>query len=186
MRPLLLLDVDGPLHPWAATAQGRPPGFVEHRYRLSRWRRATASVWLNPAHGAALLALADVTGAELVWATSWGDRANVVIGPAIGLPRLPVIDFAGSLADSGPDWKFRAVARHCYGRPLAWLDDDFELRPQAREAFLIKRKFNAAPTLLASVDPRTGLTDADLDAVLAWLQALSAGQKPDSDQGLCP
>ena len=135
-------------------------------------------MWLNPAHGAALLAIADRTGAELIWATSWGQRANAIVAPAIGLPRLPVIDFAGPLADTGPEWKFPAVARHCYNRPLAWLDDDFDLRPQAREAFLTKRKTTATPTLLTSVNPRTGLTDADLARVSAWMQALPSAQRP--------
>jgi hypothetical protein len=184
MRPLVLLDVDGPLHPWAAATC--PPEYVEHRYRLSRWRKARSPLWLNPAHGPALLHLANRTGAELVWATSWGERANAVIGPAIGLPPLPVIDFAGPLADTGPQWKFLAVARYSYGRPLAWVDDDFELRPQARAAFLAKRESNSMPTLLAPVDARIGVTSADLDAILCWFDAITPGQQPDSEQDLCP
>jgi HAD domain in Swiss Army Knife RNA repair proteins len=78
-RPLLLLDVDGPLNPWAA--RSAPPGFAEHRYRASRWGRRL-TVRLNPRHGRDLLELAERTGAELAWATTWGHRANRVIGPA--------------------------------------------------------------------------------------------------------
>jgi len=159
-RPLLLLDVDGPLNPWAARAA--PSGFVEHRYRASRWGRRL-TVWLNPRHGPDLLELADRTGAELAWATTWGHRANRVIGPALGLPSLPVVEFAGPHADTRPDWKFPAVARHAYGRPLAWLDDDFDLYATAQDAFLAKR--GGMPTVLVPVDPAAGITPADCAAV---------------------
>jgi hypothetical protein len=159
-RPLLLLDVDGPLNPWAA--RSAPPGFAEHRYRAARWGRRL-TVRLNPRHGADLLELAERTGAELAWATTWGHRANRVIGPAIGLPRLPVIEFAGPHADTRPVWKFPAVARFAYGRPLAWLDDDFDLYGGARDAFLAKRA--GVPTVLVPVDAAIGITRADLVAV---------------------
>ena len=58
MRPLILLDVDGPLSPWAAPRHAKPAGYVEHPLRLSRWSRKRLRIWLNPAHGPALLALA--------------------------------------------------------------------------------------------------------------------------------
>lgn len=50
-----------------------------------------------------------------------------MVGPAIGLPTLAVVDCAN--VDSG--WKFDAVARHAGQRPLVWLDDDFDLYPAA-------------------------------------------------------
>jgi hypothetical protein len=152
----LFLDIDGVLNPWAAP--GCPPGYAEHR-----WRRRKA--WLSAAHGPALLTLAEDTGLELVWATSWGDDANRLVGKAIGLPQLPVVTFAGPHADTGPDWKFAAVGRFAYGRPLAWFDDDFALRAGARERFLARRD---QPTLLVAVDPAAGLTGAHLDAVARW------------------
>lgn len=113
--------------------------------------------------------MADRTGVELVWATSWGHRANSTVGPAIGLPALPVIEFAGPHADDLPTWKYPAVARYAYGRPLAWLDDDFDLRAAARDAFLARRR---APTLLVPVDPSVGMTGSVLDAVEVWLAGL--------------
>ena len=76
-----------------------------------------------------------------------------MVGAALGLPSLPVIEFAGPFSDSGPDWKYPAVARFAYGRPLAWVDDDFELRPDAKARFLTRRD---PPTLLVPVDPRWG------------------------------
>lgn len=161
MRPLLLLDVDGPLHPFAARTP--PEGYVEHRWRLSRlpWRRAVQRAWLDPRHGPALLDLAHRAGAELAWATTWEDRANTTVGPALGLPPLPVV---GVRAYEGVgDWKFGAVGRFARGRPLAWLDDDFDLFPTARGRFLERRR--DTPTALIAVDPATGLTAEHFAAV---------------------
>ncbi|GAA4422218.1 HAD domain-containing protein [Actinokineospora soli] len=156
MRPIVFLDVDGPLNPFAA--KGELPGYVEHSFRLRGWsRRHRLRMRLNPAHGPALLAAA--AGADLVWATTWGHQANTMVGPAIGLPALPVVE----CAQVGSGWKFAAVSRYAGPRPLVWLDDDFDLYPAARDAFLDRRR--DAVTALVRVDPSTGITDAHLAAV---------------------
>jgi hypothetical protein len=171
MRPLVLLDVDGPLNPWAAKPDSLPEGYVEHRFRLSGWsRRKPLRMRLNPDHGADLARLAARTGAELVWATTWEHKANTMVGPAIGLPSLRVIEFA-AYADQST-WKFTAVSRFARGRALAWLDDDFDMYPAARDAFLDRRHSSALPTFLARVNPRTGMTPEDLSSIETWLHAL--------------
>ncbi|GLZ33431.1 hypothetical protein Lesp02_56190 [Lentzea sp. NBRC 105346] len=161
MRPLVLLDVDGPLNPWAGEA--RPPGYVPHDLRLSGrwWACRTLRVHLNPEHGRRLLDFAARTGAELAWASTWEHRANTMIGPALGLPTLEVVEFAAS-----DTWKYGPVARYAYGRPLAWFDDDFALHETAREAFLERRR--GLPTELIHVDPATGLTEAHWAALEAF------------------
>ncbi|HEY3471150.1 MAG TPA: hypothetical protein VGL47_38865 [Amycolatopsis sp.] len=166
MRPLILLDVDGPLSPWAAPRHAKPAGYAEHSWRLSRWSRKRQRIWLNPAHGPRLVALAGSADAELAWATSWEHRANRQVGPAIGLPPLPVVEFAGEQ----PTWKFGPVARFAAGRPLAWFDDDFDLFPAARTAFLERRA--ALPTELIDVDAHTGLTDHHFDRLERWLRGV--------------
>jgi hypothetical protein len=176
VRPLLLLDVDGPLNPWAAKHENRPAGYTEHKLKLSRWsRRRPLRIWLNAGHGPELLRVAEQGGAQLVWATTWEHRANTVIGPAIGLPVLPVIELSAA-AEPRPGeqsaWKYRAVARYAAGRPLAWLDDDFDLFPAARDAFLDKRRAAGLATELVRVNPRTGMTPVELAAVEAWLRSL--------------
>lgn len=86
LKPLLLIDVDGPLNPYAAKSQRRPQGYSTHRMRPRGWSEAESRrplrVWLNRGHGAELLALADTY--ELVWATTWKDEANDWIGPSRG------------------------------------------------------------------------------------------------------
>lgn len=179
MKPLLLVDIDGPLHPFAARTP--PEGYVEHRWRLSRWGRAVQRAWLNPEHGPALLAVAERTGAELAWATTWEHRANTTVGPALGLPSLPVV---GVRAYEGKaDWKFGAVGRFARGRPLAWLDDDFDLFPTARRAFLHRRR---DVTALIAVDPATGITADHLAAADAALRSAvgpEAGPEAGSEAG---
>jgi hypothetical protein len=91
IRPLLFLDVDGPLNPVRSQAVP-PPGrirdtsheppdgprrAVDHAVRQKPMR-----VWLNPTHGSHLTALPF----DLVWATTWAAEANEWIAPHIGLP----------------------------------------------------------------------------------------------------
>jgi hypothetical protein len=175
VRPLLLLDVDGPLSPWAACADARPAGFVEHRFRLKGWsRRKPLRMWLNPAHGPALVGL----GMELVWATSWGHQANTLMGPALGLPTLPVIEFPAGLEPLPGRpfaWKYGPVARFAAGRPLAWLDDDFGVYPAARKAFLERRGAAGLATTLVEVDPAVGITDAQLAMLARWRRSQAGG-----------
>lgn len=113
-----------------------------------------------------------------MWATTWLEEANTLIGPAIGLPTLPVIRFPSADLEACPDgsrrwrrdgaWKWPAVAAFAEGRPLAWLDDDHDdpQFSQARAVFDHDRR--DSPTLLCDVDPRSGLTSAHLDAIRTW------------------
>lgn len=133
MWPLLLLDIDGPLNPFAAKADAKPLGYCEHKFKISGWsRRHPLRMWLNPTRGQALLQAAG--SAELVWATTWEHKANTMVGPA--------------------------VAAYARQRPLIWLDDDFSMYPTARDEFLSSR--GHTPTHLIPVNPRTGLTDSHL------------------------
>src|SRR2546427_12334 len=115
------------------------------------------------------------SGAELVWATNWEHQANTMMGPAIGLPVLPVIEF-GAYLEPRPrqpfTWKYGPVARYAAGRPLVWPDDDFDVYPAARDAFLDKRRAAGLATELITVSPRTGITDDHLAAIAAWTQSL--------------
>lgn len=64
-RPLLFLDVDGPLNPYAAKPEKRPDGYTTLRvprdsgtpdeHRGLSARRRHLRVWLNPEHGRPLL-----------------------------------------------------------------------------------------------------------------------------------
>ncbi|MGP3749939.1 hypothetical protein [Streptomyces sp. IBSNAI001] len=163
-RPLLLLDVDGPLNPYAAAPQRRPAGYSTHRMRPTGWENPwdkPLRVWLNHDHGADLLALPY----ELVWATTWKSEANDWIGPHLGLPALPFVDWptVTPLSDSRLHWKTKALVAYAEGRPFAWVDD--ELGPEDRE--WVQRN-HGAPALLHWVDPCVGLLPDDFSALAKW------------------
>ena len=169
-RPLLYLDVDGPLNPYAAKPHRRPEGYTTHRMKPEGWlaqhpglppsRVRPLRVWLNPSHGQALLKLTDRY--DLIWATTWREEANTFIAPVLGLPPLPVVDWPTTLAPgpNGTFWKTRHLVNHAEGRPFVWLDDELDDRD---------RDFVAAhhdgPALLHWVDPRVGLPERDFEVV---------------------
>lgn len=170
--PLLLMDVDGPLNPYAAKPTRRPEGCLTHRMRPRGWDDPAVKplrVWLDPSHGAALRALPY----ELVWATTWEAEANVWIGPRIGLPELPYIDWgpgAGKRTSTGVFWKTERIVEWAAGRPFAWVDD--EVGDRDRE-FVARR--HPGPALLHHVDPRRGLLPYDFARLAAWAGALCDG-----------
>lgn len=162
-KAILALDVDGPYNPYGGSNSIRErAGYRRYFMAPAGWADARAlRVWLKHSHGEETLKLAAEADLDLVWATTWEDEANRLIGPKIGLPELPVIKFRGSL-----EWKFPDVLKYAEGRPLAWFDDDFQLFPEARDAFLKAR--GDLPTLLHTVSPRFGLTTEDFAAVKEW------------------
>ncbi|MGW6822741.1 HAD domain-containing protein [Streptomyces sp. NPDC055005] len=166
-QPLLLIDVDGPLNPYAAEPQSRPEGYGTHRMRPTGWteaeNREPLRVWLNPDHGTELLALAE--SYELVWATTWKDEANDWIGPHLGLPRLPYIDWPQmhGRAPRGTFWKTQYILEYAGERPFAWIDDD--ITAMDREYVDLR---HPARALLMRIDERIGLTPADFDALARW------------------
>ncbi|MFD9307973.1 HAD domain-containing protein [Streptomyces sp. NPDC060048] len=166
-KPLLLIDVDGPLNPYAAKPQSRPAGYSTHRMRPTGWTAAESPkplrVWLNHGHGARLLALAD--SYELVWATTWKDEANDWIGPHLGLPRLPFIDWPvmHGRAPRGTFWKTQYVLEYAGHRPFAWIDDDIT----AMDHEYVDMR-HPARALLMRIDERIGLVAEDFGTLAAW------------------
>ena len=163
------------MNPCEAKPTRRPEGYITLRLRPSGWEREKnpLRVWLSPEHGPMLLDFAAKHDAELVWATTWMADANKMIGPAIGLPELPFIDYIDH-PGTVKGWKYPATLAFAENRPLIWFDDDFGdlLRKPHRDAFVEARRAANLPTRLHHVDPRIGLTVLDLNQAGRWLASL--------------
>ncbi|GGY23821.1 HAD domain-containing protein [Streptomyces tanashiensis] len=167
-KPLLLIDVDGPLNPYAAQRERRPEGYATHRMSPTAWTGTKPlRVWLDPDHGDELIALAEAY--ELVWATTWKGEANEWIGPRLGLPELPFIDWPTmhGAAPRGTFWKTQYILEYAAGRPFAWVDDDITSYDHE-----YGEQKHLAAALLLRVDERIGLTRPDFDALAEWAAAL--------------
>ncbi|MCM2430715.1 hypothetical protein [Streptomyces sp. RKAG337] len=187
-RPLLFLDVDGPLNPYAAKPERRPDGYTTLRVPQeggvagdpvrSRSRARPLRVWLNPDHGRALLAL----GYEICWATTWMSDANRWIGPVLGLPELPFVAFGSALLKERPDgvhWKSEPLVAYADGRPFAWVDDE---QSDADHAHVAAN--HHAPALLHHVNPRIGLRVDDFTTLAAFAASVEIPARTSLPAGL--
>jgi hypothetical protein len=166
-RPLLFLDVDGPLIPFGSSsdhpqtaAASSPPSPDQGNPLLTR---------LDAGIGSRLMAL----GCHLVWATTWMEEANEVVSSRIGLPRLPVVEWPAPCSDEGPrglHWKTRPLVEWADGRPFIWVDDEINTMDR-----LWVDASHPGPSLLHRVDPVKGLVEADLSVLSDWIRAITPG-----------
>jgi hypothetical protein len=152
-RPLLLVDFDGVLNPFAA--EDCPPGFVE--YGLTVFP-GDEPVRLNLDHARWLHDLGDLY--DRVWASACPEDLNRYCGRLIGLEPMPRVPMPPPPFD--PDAKVRAVDSYVGDRAVAWVDDGFgdPARDWARA--------RSAPTLLVDVDASIGLTAGAVAMLRDW------------------
>ena len=120
-RPLLFLDVDGTLLP---AGDALKPSTLDDWYAIWQNPSNPQLAKIDRAHGPRLLALP----ADLIWATAWMKDANLVIGPILGLPELPVADFGELPGLDDPIWTEHDESAARTGRPGVW----WRSRPDAR------------------------------------------------------
>ena len=156
--PLLLIDFDGVLNPFAAVQC--PAGFVE--YGLNDFP-GEDPVRLNRDHARWLADLAPLF--EMAWASACPEDLSAYCDRLIGLRPMPKVPMPEP--PFPPDAKVGAVDRFVGDRPVAWADDALgeSARRWARE--------RQVPTLLVPVDPSIGLTRRHVNRLADWAQSLA-------------
>lgn len=152
----LLIDVDGPLNPYAAKPHQRPIGYSTHKLNPTGWVGKPLRVWLNHNHGKMILDFCEKHSLEPVWATTWEHDANEMIGPHIGLPKLPVIEFG-----SFDKWKCFSILKFAGNKRIVWLDDDFTIYKKEVD-WLYHHK---PDSIFYLISPKIGLTQNDLNNI---------------------
>jgi hypothetical protein len=99
---------------------------------------------------------------ELVWASGWEDKANFYLPAMLGLPELPHLTFGGAVSAGAAHWKLGPLEEYATGRPLAWIDDNFN------DGCYEWAEERAAPTLLVLTESHLGLEEAHVSALEAW------------------
>jgi hypothetical protein len=158
-RPLLLIDVDGVISLFGFDHATPPAGRFQLVDGIAHFLSATAGDHLRRLSGEF----------EMAWCTGWEEKANEYLPWALGLDGpLPHVVFEPADRPANAHWKLGAIDRHVEAsRPLAWIDD-------AHDAGCVSwAAARPAPTLLVTTDPAVGLTDDEVDRLLAWAGELT-------------
>lgn len=158
----ILIDVDGVLNFDKASSHSFDVDIVS--------RGVEGTIRLDRRHGQWLLDLAAETNSQLMWATSWLEDANTDIGPRIGLPELPVIDFGlRKFSQDSSSWKAWGVAKQIRD-PFIWFDDDFLLPDLLRgRVNITKQRYK-----VRLIESPCGLTIHDINFARKWLSDIDA------------
>jgi len=153
-KPILALDVDGTISLFGFDG---PLDDVPGRFHLIDG----VAHCIPEEAGPRIQRLADHF--ELIWATGWEERANDRLPLILGLEReLPALTFDGRARFGTAHWKLEALDDYAGNRPLAWVDDSLD---ESCHAWAAAR---AAPTLLVPCESAVGITDAHVEAMIAW------------------
>jgi HAD domain in Swiss Army Knife RNA repair proteins len=164
MKPLLLIDVDGVISLFGFDHAAPPQG---GRFMLvdgiAHFLSVTAGEHLRRLE----------TAFELAWCTGWEEKANDYLPLALGLDGpLPHVVFDPADRPVHAHWKLGAIDLHVEpSRPVAWIDDAHD------DACLSWAAARSAPTLLVTTDPAVGLTEVDVERLLAWAGDLGRATK---------
>ncbi len=158
-RPLLLVDVDGVISLFGFDHHSPPSGRYQLVDGITHYLSDTAGEYLRRL----------TRTFELAWCSGWEEKANDYLPLALGLDGpLPHIVFDPFDRPARAHWKLGGIDRHVEpSRPLAWVDDAHDDGCRTWAAA------RPAPTLLVTTDPAVGLTEAEVQRLLAWAEQLA-------------
>ncbi|HEX5608759.1 MAG TPA: hypothetical protein VFX45_01565 [Solirubrobacterales bacterium] len=160
-RPILAVDIDGVI---SLFGFDDPPPNDEARFEL-----IDGSVHcISLRAGQRLLRLSEHY--ELIWASGWEEKANFYLPALLGLPELPHLTFDGAARFGSAHWKLSSIEGYCAGRPMAWVDDNFD------ESCYEWARARPEPTLLVPTESALGLGEAEAEALAAWARSLEREQ----------
>jgi len=161
MKPLLLIDVDGVISLFGFDHAAPPAG---GRFMLVDG----IAHFLSGTAGGHLRRLQEAF--ELAWCTGWEEKANDYLPAALGLDGpLAHVEFEDDGRPPRAHWKLGGIDRHVDpARPVAWIDDAHD------DACMSWAAARSAPTLLVTTDPAVGITEREVDQLLAWAGGLPA------------
>jgi hypothetical protein len=156
-RPILAVDVDGVISLFGTDPQ---PDRSHTQFQLVDG----VPHLLSLPTGDRLRRLSELF--DPVWATGWEDKANFYLPNILGLPELPFVCFDVAARPGGAHWKLGPIDEYATGRPLAWIDDNFD--PSCFE-WAERRE---QPTLLVPTETHLGLEEAHVGALEAWVRGI--------------
>ncbi|MGB8021342.1 MAG: hypothetical protein WCF04_08950 [Candidatus Nanopelagicales bacterium] len=178
--PVVGLDFDGVLNIFAR--DDIPPGFEVHVVELDqanwpdhpyirplphRGGPFRLGVVVSRDHGRMVRAW-QAAGAVVVWATTW-ERAVLVNAHLCDIPELPVLEISKVLAEPWPvrtaDWKVAGLQHAFAGHPIVWVDD-FGADRRGESTY----GDPPVPMLVVAPDEMVGLTGAESDQILSFIQ----------------
>lgn len=162
MKPIIFLDVDGVLN-----ADPKP----NKRHKYQRTTVLGSPIWYRPEIIDYFNNLDKSGRADIRWLTTWGEQANVNLGPELGLNYFPVVpEGEGSERHLDDDWwKIVAIKKFLLAKkdngmdqPWIWIDD--EIRRNHRRAL---GAFPLGKTM--SVEPKSAFGESYREALEAFL-----------------
>jgi hypothetical protein len=156
-RPILAVDVDGVISLFGTDPQ------PDRSHTLFQLVDGVPHLISLPT-GDRLRRLSELF--DPVWATGWEDKANFYLPNILGLPELPFVSFDVAARPGGAHWKLGPIDEYATGRPLAWIDDNFD--PSCFE-WAERRE---QPTLLVPTEAHLGLEEAHVGALEAWVRGI--------------
>ncbi len=179
-QPVVGLDFDGVLN--IVVGEDIPEGYQAHVVPLDRATWPTHPyirplpvgdfnvlhrVVVSLIHGPMIRAW-QAAGAEVVWATTW-ERAVLPNAVLSDVPDLPVLEISKVVAEPRPhrtaDWKVQGLQTAFAGHPIVWVDDfGTDLAGESTYGD------PPAPMLVVAPDETIGLTQADSDRIVDFLE----------------